>query len=80
MGIVVHTTSKALCAKDVRGMPRDYFVRYGGAVFQNHVTPEQIHDFVRKLPSEDKQSVHDVLHLLEDQGFISKVDYGTEIT
>jgi hypothetical protein len=60
--------------KDVRGMPRDYFVRYGGAAFLNNVAPEQIHNFVRQLPTEEKQSVHDVLHLLENQGYISKID------
>lgn len=57
-------------------MPQDYFVKYRGAAFQNNVAPEQIHHFVRQLPQEQKQSVEGVLQLLEDQGYISKVDDG----
>lgn len=55
-------------------MPRDYFVKYGGAAFQNNVAPEQIHTFVRQLPQEQKQSVQEVLQMLEAQGYISKLD------
>lgn len=53
-------------------MPRNYFVKYGGTAFQNNVDPEQIHQFVRQLPAEQKKNVQDVLQLLEDQGYISK--------
>lgn len=54
-------------------MLRDYFIRYGGAAFQNNVAPEEIHDFVRQLPQEQKKSVQEVLHTLEAQGYISKL-------
>ena len=54
-------------------MPRDYFVKYGGAAFQNNVDPEQIHHFVRQLPQEQKKSVQEVLQQLEAQGYISKL-------
>lgn len=80
MQTVVHTTSKALRMKDVRGMPREYFVRYDGAAFLNNVAPEQIYHFVRQLPTEEKRSVHDVLHLLENQGYISKIDYDANMS
>ena len=55
-------------------MPRDYFVKYGGTAFQNNVAPEHIHDFVRQLPYEEKQSVYEVINRLENQGLISKID------
>jgi hypothetical protein len=60
--------------RDVIGLPRDYFVRYGGDAFQNNVAPEQIHFFVRQLSLEQKKSVLDVIQLLEAQGYISKLD------
>jgi hypothetical protein len=53
-------------------MPRDYFLKYGGTTFQNNVTPERIHHFVREMPQEQKQSVRDVVQLLENQGYISR--------
>lgn len=55
-------------------MLHDYFLKYGGVAFQNNVTAEQIHCFVRQLSKEQKKSVRDVLQLLEAQGYISKQD------
>ncbi|HWR55092.1 MAG TPA: hypothetical protein VN462_01170 [Negativicutes bacterium] len=60
-------------------MPRDYFVKYGGAAFQNNVDPEQIHHFVRQLPQEQKRSVQEVLQLLESQGYITKMSATWEL-
>ncbi len=55
-------------------MSRDYFVKYGGAAFRSNVDPEQIHSFVRQLSREQKKSVQDVIQLLEEQGYLSKLD------
>ncbi|HHX01538.1 MAG TPA: DUF3684 domain-containing protein [Firmicutes bacterium] len=49
-------------------------LKYGGVSFTNNVPPEQINDFVRNLPDEDKDSLFEVVTKLRDAGLITLFD------
>jgi hypothetical protein len=50
------------------------YLKYGGVAFTNNVPPEEINRFVRELPEEDRQSLYQVVHKLQDAGLITVHD------
>lgn len=52
----------------------DHFVRHGGVHFRNNVTPEEINDYVRKLPAGKRDSLFEVLDNLDKAGLITVVN------
>lgn|GEM_PF-648342 len=52
----------------------DHFVKYGGVHFRNNVSPEEINNFVRKLPAGKRDSLFEVLEQLELKGLITIVN------
>jgi uncharacterized protein (DUF2461 family) len=51
-------------------MIREY-LKYGGVKFWNNVPPEEINRFVRNLPPEKKDSLFEVVQILEREGLIT---------
>mgnify|MGYP000356459582 FL=1 len=49
-------------------------LKYGGVSFVNNVSPEEINRFVRDLPSEDKDSLFEVVNKLKEAGLITVFD------
>jgi len=47
------------------------FIKYGGVHFINNVSPEEINDFVRQLPAEQKDSLFEVVKELDAAGLIT---------
>lgn len=45
-------------------------LKYGGVSFVNNVSPEEINRFVQDLPSEDKDSLFEVVNKLKEAGLI----------
>lgn len=61
------------------------YLKYGGVKFWNNVPPEEINRFVRSLPPEKKDSLFEVVQILDREGLItldrdevSTVDCGFE--
>ena len=50
-----------------------------GVRFENNVSPEEINEFVRNLPSSQKDSLFEVVSLLHKEGLITLYD-GDSIT
>ena len=50
---------------------RDQHIKYGGVNFSNNVSPEEINRFIRDLPSEHKESLFNVVKLLDEAGLIT---------
>lgn len=48
-----------------------HYLRYGGMRFTNNVPPEEINRFVRRLPSEDRESMSKVVEILAREGLIT---------
>lgn len=55
------------------------YLKYGGVRFENNVSPEEINEFVRNLPSSQKDSLFEVVSLLHKKGLITLYD-GDSIT
>jgi hypothetical protein len=49
----------------------DHFVRHGGVHFRTHVSPQEINNFVRKLPAGKRESLFEVLDELDRAGLIT---------
>ncbi|HHY92403.1 MAG TPA: hypothetical protein GX511_03590 [Firmicutes bacterium] len=47
------------------------YLQYGGVKFWNNVPPEEINRFVRSLPSEKKDSLFEVVQILDQEGLIT---------
>lgn len=52
----------------------DHFARHGGVHFRNNVAPEEINDYVRKLPAGKRDSLFEVLDNLDKAGLITVVN------
>lgn len=52
-------------------MPREYILKYGGVKFVTNVPPQQINEFVTRLPEHKRSSLYEVAKELWDQGLIS---------
>lgn len=57
-------------------MPKQY-LKYGGVRFVNNATPEEITSFVNSLPNDERNSLYNVVNLLEDEGLISLIEGDT---
>ncbi|MCR8978308.1 hypothetical protein P4V86_08975 [Brevibacillus laterosporus] len=49
----------------------DHFVKHGGVHFRNNVPPQEINNFIRKLPAGKRESLFEVLDKLEQSGLIT---------
>lgn len=49
----------------------DRFVRHGGVHFRNNTSPQDINNFVRKLPAGKRESLFEVLEQLDNAGLIT---------
>jgi hypothetical protein len=49
----------------------NHYVRHGGVHFRTHVSPQEINDFVRKLPAGKRESLFEVLEQLDSAGLIT---------
>jgi len=58
-------------------MSEDKFVKYGGMKFKQKAGAKEINQFVRKMPKEKKNSIHQVVNELEDADLI---DLKNEVT
>lgn len=52
-------------------MPKEYYLKYGGDKFVNNVPPEQINEFVARLPEQQRSSLYEVAKELWDKGLIT---------
>ncbi|MBM7590222.1 hypothetical protein [Brevibacillus fulvus] len=52
----------------------DHFVRHGGVHFRSNATPEEINNYVRKLPAGKRDSLFEVLEQLDNAGLITIVN------
>ncbi|WP_139491032.1 hypothetical protein [Brevibacillus dissolubilis] len=52
----------------------DHFARHGGVHFRNNATPQEINNFVRKLPAGHRESLFEVLDHLSQAGLIQIVN------
>lgn len=51
-----------------------HYVKYGGVRFITNVTPEEINHFVNSLDERDRDSLYNVVTILEREGFISLIE------
>ncbi|MFD2368488.1 hypothetical protein ACFSO0_00430 [Brevibacillus sp. GCM10020057] len=58
----------------VQGESNDHYVKHGGVHFRTHVSPQEINDFVRKLPAGKRESLFEVLDQLGQAGLITVVN------
>lgn len=49
----------------------DIYVRHGGVHFRNNATPQEINNYVRKLPAGKRDSLFEVLDQLDQAGLIT---------
>ncbi|MFY0545868.1 hypothetical protein [Brevibacillus sp. H7] len=52
----------------------DHFVRHGGVHFLTNVSPQDINNFIRKLPAGKRDSLFEVLDHLDQAGLITIVN------
>jgi len=52
-------------------LPKEYILKYGGVKFVNNVPPEQINEFVARLPEQKRSSLYEVAKELWHQGLIT---------
>ncbi|KQL46641.1 hypothetical protein AN963_17130 [Brevibacillus choshinensis] len=52
----------------------DHFVKHGGVHFRTHVSPQEINNFIRKLPAGKRDSLFEVLEQLDQAGLISVIN------
>ena len=52
----------------------DRHIKYGGVRFVNNASPEEINNFVRNLPEHQKDSLFEVVRLLDQEGLITLID------
>ena len=57
-------------------MPKQY-LKYGGVRFINNATPEEINTFVNELAPGDRNSLYNVVSILEEEGLISLIEGDT---
>ena len=53
------------------------YLKYGGVRFINNATPEEINTFVNELAPGDRNSLYNVVSILEENGLISLVEGDT---
>lgn len=53
------------------------YLKYGGVRFINYSSPEEIRNFVNSLPEEERDSLFNVVNLLESEGHIGLVEGDT---
>ncbi|WNC14582.1 hypothetical protein [Brevibacillus brevis] len=58
----------------VQDTNNDHFVKHGGVHFRTHVSPQEINNFIRKLPAGKRDSLFEVLEQLDQAGMISIVN------
>lgn len=58
----------------VQGTSDDHFVKHGGVHFRTHVSPQEINNFIRKLPAGKRESLFEVLDQLDQAGLISVIN------
>lgn len=59
-------------------MDTEQFLKFGGVRFEANASPEQINEFVRALPEEQRRSLVEVARALRDAGMIRlKSDFTT---
>mgnify|MGYP001367556260 CR=1 FL=1 len=49
----------------------EYFARHGGVHFINNVPQEEINRFIRQLPAGKRESLFEVLTILNQEGLIT---------
>lgn len=52
----------------------DRHIKYGGVRFVNNASPKEINNFVRNLPEHQKDSLFEVVRLLDQEGLITLID------
>lgn len=52
----------------------DHFVKHGGVHFRTHASPQEINNFIRKLPAGKRESLFEVLDQLDQVGMISVIN------
>lgn len=52
----------------------DHFVKHGGVHFRTNVSPQEINNFIRKLPAGKRDSLFEVLEQLDQSGLISVIN------
>ena len=52
----------------------DHYVKHGGVHFRNNVSPQEINEFIRKLPAGKRDSLFEVLEQLDQKGLITIVN------
>lgn len=52
----------------------DHYVRHGGVHFTLNATPEEINNYVRKLPAGKRDSLFEVMDHLDEAGLITVVN------
>lgn len=52
----------------------EHFVRHGGVHFRNNASPQEINNFVRKLPAGKRDSLFEVMEQLDNAGLITVVN------
>lgn len=58
----------------VQGESNDHYVKHGGVHFRTHASPQEINNFVRKLPAGKRESLFEVLEQLDQAGLITLVN------
>jgi len=54
--------------------PNDHFARHGGVHFRTNASPQEINNYVRKLPAGKRESIAEVMENLENAGLITIVN------
>lgn len=49
----------------------DHFAKHGGVHFRNNASPQEINNFIRKLPAGKRESLFEVLDQLDKEGLIT---------
>lgn len=60
-------------SQDPRGPEenQEHFVKHGGVHFRTQVSPQEINNFIRKLPAGKRESLFEVLEQLDNAGLIT---------
>lgn len=60
-------------------MGKDKYVKFGGMKFEQNASNKEVNKFVNKLPDKKKQSIHQVVESLDEQGLIDLKNQVTTI-
>ena len=67
----MQTTGQPYEQQQGQAQANEHFARHGGVHFRNNVTPQEINNFVRKLPAGKRDSLFEVLEQLDKAGLIT---------